>query len=170
MLPIELWRKISLFLETPYYIYNLNKSMTVLKSTSNTWILPQYIKNHLIGSGDTSELYNIYKWYYEIKSPDTICELIRELSDIVDNIYCKSSRITSRYTGTYKQRRLINIKKLKVIINDNINTIMDNHLLIDRSINKFIMCKTHEVYRLPPIVMNCMKRHGGMLQIKALIY
>ena len=161
----ELWRYISLFLDKPHYIYCVNKSLNTLKNTSYVWILPQYLKNQLIGADcETSELKGLYNWYntpYEINAK---LHIIKDLAYIIESCYIDNRRYITR--RLYKQRIKINVQKLKLIINHNINMFdTDNN-----NEKTFLNCKVHKTYRLPPIIMRYMKKQGGMLQVKALIF
>ena len=167
ILPNELWRYISLFLDKPYYIYYLNKNFHSLKYTY-IWLLPQYFKSYLIGNdehSDTQELKEMSKWYCGEKPTETAYNIITDLVYILDSVYTTSyQRSNQLIMKRYKTKTKINIKTLKQIIRYNITGFNLNN-----DVNKFNNCKVDIVYRLPGILMRYIKQEE-LLQIRALIY
>ena len=169
MMITDIWRRISLYLDNPFYIYQLNNEL--YKKRNYSWLVPQHIKSHFVD--DTLEIAEMPLWYNNLN------DYIRDLKYIIDKIINYREKINTLGTKILYDKNKYNLcqTNIKYLISNYHDIDKKNciNILLDNKPQSHSQCYINSVYRLAPVTISYINKQTSIddntfLQFKSLIY
>lgn len=171
---MEIWRRVSLYLDHPFRIYLVNQEL--YRHRHYGWLVPQYLKKQL--TDQTEELRNL-KLLYSPLDADELAQiyLIQDLQHIMDMIIGETATIIKHRIKYQKNQYGTCQTLIKRLIKGSETLEIEEcrDWLMKTAKPKETPCLTHMTYRLSPISMCYLRRAWSLetdpfLAFKALIY
>ncbi len=171
---MEIWRRVSLYLDQPFRIYLVNQEF--YRHRHYGWLVPQYLKNQF--TDQTEELRNLKLFYSPVDEDELVqIYLIHDLQHIMDMIIGETSSIINHRIKYQKNQygTCQTLTKRLIKGSETLEIEECRDWLMKTAKNKETPCLTHMTYRLSPMSMLYLRRGWSLekdmfLAFKALIY